>query len=195
MDHVSRRALRVVPLALALALTLAFGATAFAHARIGPGHALKGEVQDFVLVVPGEKEGLATTGVRLTVPEGFRLRVAGDVPGWTKKVTTAGTGEDVRITAVDWTGSAPPESTAVFTIIGSSAGSATYALPVRQTYADGSVVDWAGAEGSDEPAPVVKVSSDLGGGTSTLTIVALVVGALGAVLGGAALIARGRPVA
>src|SRR5205814_9832503 len=98
---------------------LALSATAFAQARIGPGHVLKGDVQDFVLVVPGEKEGLATTAVRLTIPEGFRLRVAGDVPGWAKKLTTAGTGEDVRITAVDWTGSAPPQSTAVFTVVGS----------------------------------------------------------------------------
>ncbi|MDX6646369.1 MAG: hypothetical protein QOK40_2096 [Miltoncostaeaceae bacterium] len=195
MDHVSRRALRVAPLTLALAVTLAFSATAFAHARIGPGNALKGDVQDFVLVVPGEKPGLATTGVRLTVPEGFNLRVAGDAPGWTKKVTTAGTGEDVRITAVDWTGSQPAETTAVFSIIGSAADSGTYLLPVRQTYSDGSVVDWAGPAGSDEPSPVVKVRSDVGGGSSTLAVIALIVGALGVVLGGAALIARGRPVA
>jgi uncharacterized protein YcnI len=162
---------------------------------MGPGHALKGDVQDFVLVVPGEKEGLATTGVRLTVPEGFNLRVAGDVPGWTKKLTTAGTGEDVRITAVDWTGSAPPESTAVFSIIGSAAESGSYMLPVRQTYADGSVADWAGPESSDTPTPVVNVRSDFGGGSSTLAVIALIVGAVGVVLGGAALIARGRPVA
>jgi uncharacterized protein YcnI len=195
MVHVSRRALLVVPFTLAIALSLALSATAFGHARIGPGHALKGDVQDFVLLVPGEKEGLATTSVRLTVPEGFRLRVAGDVPGWTKKVTTAGTGEDVLITAVDWTGSAPPESTVAFTIIGSAADAGSYTLPVRQTYSDGSIADWSGPEGSDTPAPVVKVRSDLGGGTSTLTIAALILGALGAALGGAALIARGRPVA
>ena len=195
MGHVPRRALRVVTPALALALTLALSSTAFAHARIGPGHVLKGDVESFVLVVPGEKEGLATTGVHLTIPEGFRLRVAGDVPGWTKKVTTAGTGEDVRITAVDWTGSAPPETTAVFSIVGSAAESGSYALPDRQTYSDGSVADWSGPESADAPAPVVKVASDLGGGTSPLTIVALVLGALGAVLGVAALVARGRPVA
>jgi uncharacterized protein YcnI len=195
MVHVSRRALRAVPAALALALTLAFSGTALAHARIGPGHVLKGDVQGFVVVVPGEKEGLATTGVRITIPEGFRLRVASDVPGWKKKVTTEGTGEDVRITAVAWTGSAPPETTAAFEIVGSATESGSYVIPVRQTYADGSVADWSGPEGSDTPAPAVKVASDLGGGTSALTIVALVLGALGAVLGAAALVARGRPVA
>jgi uncharacterized protein YcnI len=195
MVHVSRRALRAVPAAMALALALAFSGTALAHARIGPGHVLKGDVQGFVLVVPGEKEGVATTGIRITIPEGFRLRAAGDVPGWTKKVTTEGTGEDVRISAVSWTGSAPPSTTTVIDIVGSAAESGTYALPVRQTYGDGSVVDWSGPDGSDTPAPVVTAASDLGGGTSALTIVALIVGAVGVVLGVAGLAMRGRPVA
>src|SRR5581483_1550167 len=77
MAHVSRRVLRAVPAALALALAPAFSGTAYAHARIGPGHVLKGDVQGFVLVVPGEKEGIATTGIRIGVPEGVRLRAAG----------------------------------------------------------------------------------------------------------------------
>jgi len=195
MVHVSRRVLRAVPAALALALALAFSGTALAHARIGPGHVLKGDVQGFVLVVPGEKAGVATTGIRITVPEGFRLRVARDVPGWTKKVTTESTGEDQRISAVAWTGSAPAGSTTVIDIVGSAAASGTYALPVRQTYGDGSVVDWSVPESSDTPSPVVNVVSDLGGGTSTLTIVALIVGAVGVLLGVAGLAMRGRPVA
>lgn len=194
MAHVSRRALRVVP--LALAATLVFAATALGHARIGPGHALKDDVQDFVLVVPTEGENRNTTAVRITIPEGFRLGVAADAPGWTKRVTTEGAGEDVRITAVEWTGGdVPPGETALFTLVGSSSEAGTFALPVRQTYSDGSVVDWAGPEDADAPAPVVEVLSSLGASDSTLPLIALIVGVVGVLLGGAALVTRGRPAA
>ena len=54
---------------------------------------------------------------------------------------------------------------------------------MRQTYSDGSVVDWSGPESSDAPAPQVEFKSSLGGGgSSTLAIVALVVGVLALVV-------------
>jgi hypothetical protein len=41
------------------------------------------------------------------------------------------------------------------------------------------VVDWSGPESSDTPAPVVELKSDLGGGGSdTLAIVAIALGAV-----------------
>jgi hypothetical protein len=102
----------------------------------------------------------------------------------------------VRITAVEWSGGdVPPGETALFTLVGSSADAGTYALPVRQTYSDGTVVDWAGAADSDAPAPEVEVLSSLGESSSTLPIIALIVGAVGVLLGGAALVTRGRPAA
>ena len=66
-------------------------------------------------------------------------------------------------------------------------------LPVQQSYSDGSIVNWSGPESSDSPAPAIEAKSSLGGGggTSTLAIVALVVGALGVVVGGIALLSRG----
>jgi len=64
---------------------------------------------------------------------------------------------------------------------------------VRQTYSNGKVVDWSGAESSDTPAPRVEAVSSFGGSSSTLTIVALVVGAIGVLLGIVALATRGRP--
>ena len=76
--------------------------------------------------------------------------------------------------------------------------SKTYAFAVRQTYSDGSVVDWSGPESSDTPAPRIEVMSSLGGGgKSTLAIIALVVAGIGVVLAGVALATRGgsRPVA
>jgi hypothetical protein len=72
---------------------------------------------------------------------------------------------------------------------------------VRQTYSDGSVVEWSGAESSDTPAARVQAtgaaasqSSGSGSGDSgkTIAIIALVVGALGLLVGGAGLVAGRR---
>ncbi len=55
---------------------------------------------------------------------------------------------------------------------------------------------WNGPESSDTPAPTVRAVSDLGGGgTSTLTIVALVLGAAGLLVGIIAIVAGRRPIA
>ena len=69
-------------------------------------------------------------------------------------------------------------------------------VKVRQTYSSGKIVDWTGTESSDTPAPLVDGLSSLGGGgTTTLTIIALIVGAIGVVLAIVALVTRGRPLA
>jgi len=51
---------------------------------------------------------------------------------------------------------------------------------VRQTYSDGSVVDWNGPESSDAPSPFIELKSSLdgGGGSDTLALVALALGAV-----------------
>ncbi len=71
----------------------------------------------------------------------------------------------------------------------------SYTFGVRQTYSDGSVVDWSGPESSDTPAPVVTALSSFGGGgSSTLAIVAVAVAAVALLLAVGGLLARGgRP--
>jgi hypothetical protein len=61
---------------------------------------------------------------------------------------------------------------------------------VRQTYEDGTVVDWSGPESSDTPAPTIETTSSLGGGggSDVLSIIGIVLGALGLVAGGVALL-------
>jgi hypothetical protein len=67
---------------------------------------------------------------------------------------------------------------------------------VRQTYSDGSVVDWTGPESGDTPAPVVEAVSSFGGGTSTLEIVAIVLAGIALAVALVGLFVRsGRPVA
>ena len=85
----------------------------------------------------------------------------------------------------------PTGEDSAFSFLAIAGASGTYTFAVRQTYSDGSVVDWAGPESSDAPAPVVKAVSSLGGGTSTLAIVALALAAIALIVALVGLVARG----
>ena len=86
----------------------------------------------------------------------------------------------------------PTEEDALFEFLASAAASKTYTFNVRQTYSDGTVVDWSGPESSDTPAPRVEAKSSLGGGggSNTLAIVALALGVLALVVAAAGLVGR-----
>lgn len=165
---------------LATLAALVYAGSAAAHAHVSPEVALSKTDQLFTLAVPTEKEGLTTTGVELTPPSGFAIDSFVSSPGWKREVQESGSGEDVEITSVWWTGgSVPHEEDAVFQFVGSDDTTNTQSFKVRQTYSDGSVVDWAGPESSDTPAPQVEFKSSLGGGSSdTLAIVGIVLGAV-----------------
>jgi len=179
---------------LAIALVaLGLSAPAFAHARLSPSVAVANSGELFSLLVPTEKEGATTTKVVLTVPDGFSIDSFVPTSGWKRQVQQTGSGEDSVIQQVTWTGgSVPTDEDALFQFLGRGSAAKTYTFTVRQTYSDGEVVDWNGPESSDSPAPTVELKSSLGGGgTSTLTWVALVLGAIGALLGLVALVSRG----
>jgi uncharacterized protein YcnI len=185
---------RAVVLGVIAGLTaLTFTASAFAHAEVSPKVAVAKELQLFTLAVPTEKENATTTTIEMTPPKGFAIDSFVPATGWKRTVQQSGSGDAAQITRVTWSGgSVPTEEDASFSFLASTSGSGSYTFDVKQTYSDGSIVDWSGPESSDSPAPVVKaVSSFGGGGTSTLTWVALVLGAVGLVLGGIALFARG----
>jgi uncharacterized protein YcnI len=184
--------------ALAALAALTFTAAAFAHAHVSPPIALSGSSYVYTLAVPTEKEDATTTAIRLTPPEGFSIDSFVPAPGWKRVALTKGEGEDAAVVQVNWTGgSVPTGEDATFSFLGRSSSPGTYAFSVRQTYSDGSVVDWTGPESSDSPAPVLEtVASFGGGGTSTVEIVALVLSGLAlAVALGGALLRSGRPVA
>ena len=168
--------------ALGGALIIAAGAAA--HAELSPAVALTNHGQLFTLAVPTEKESATTTKVELTPPDGFAIDSFVPSPGWTRDVKSTGSGEETKIEQVTWSGGhTPTEEDAVFQFLASGGSSKTYSFMVRQTYSDGSVVDWSGAESSDTPAPQVEFKSSLGGGGSnTLAIVALVVGVVALVV-------------
>ena len=155
--------------------------SAWAHAHVSPPVALAEESQVFTLAVPTEKEDASTTQVELTPPEGFSIGSFIPTPGWQRDVQSTGSGEDAVIQKVTWSGGDVPAGEATsFQFLGRSEGSETYAFQVKQTYSDGSVVDWTGSEDSDTPAPTIEAESSLGGGggSSILTVVALVLAAI-----------------
>lgn len=186
---------------LALGALAAFGALAYAesasaHAHVSPPVALAKEGQVFTLAVPTEKEGATTTSIEFTPPAGFAIDSFVPAAGWKRTVQQTGSGEEALITKVTWSGGAVPTGEdAAFSFLASTTGTGSYTFAVRQTYSDGTVVNWSGPESSDTPAPVVKAVSSLGGGgSSTLAIVAVAIAAVALVLSLAGLLARGgRP--
>ena len=97
------------------------------------------------------------------------------------------------MTSVTWTAAddGDPQG-GLFQFVGEPESAEAYTFQVEQSYSDGSVVDWAGEEDSDTPAPVVEAKSSLDeGSSSTLSIIALVVGAVGVVLAAVALALKG----
>jgi periplasmic copper chaperone A len=184
-----------VVLAAFTAIAAIMASGAFAHARISPPVSLSNTLQLYSLAVPTEKAAPATTTkIVLTVPAGFSIDSFVPSPGWTRQLQQTGSGDSAVIQKVTWTGgNTPTEEDSLFQFLGEPAKSGTYTFQVQQTYSDGSIVDWADPETGANPAPAIEAKSSLGGGSgsSMLTIVALVLGAVGVLVGGVALISRG----
>jgi uncharacterized protein YcnI len=181
---------------------LALPALASAHARVSPAVSLTNELQLYSLAVPTEKSGLTTTKIVMTVPAGFGIDSFVPPPaGWTMHQQQSGSGDSAVTTKVTWTGGkTPTDDDSFFQFLAQPSSAKTYTFQVRQTYSDGSIVDWAGPESSAAPAPTIDAKDSLGGGgVSVLTFVALILGALGLAAGGLALASgaggRGRPLA
>jgi uncharacterized protein YcnI len=185
---------RLALVALGTIAALVVAASASAHAEVSPPVVLARAAQVFTLAVPTEKANASTTKVELTPPAGFTIDSFLPAAGWKREVQQTGSGEEAVIGKVTWSGGdVPTGEDASFQFLASTDASRTYTFSVRQTYSDGSVVDWAGAEDSDTPKPTIDARSSLGGGggSSTLAIVALIVGAIG--LGVAILALVSRP--
>ena len=187
---------RLLPLtAAACALVAIVPAVASAHARVSPAVSLSGKLQLYSLAVPTEKQGLTTTKIVMTVPNGFGIDSFVPPPaGWTQQVQQTGSGDSAVITKVTWTGGKTPTGEdSLFQFLAQPASATTYTFQVQQTYSDGSIVNWSGPESSASPAPTIDAESSLsgGGGSTVLSIIALIVGLLGLAAGGWALLSRG----
>jgi uncharacterized protein YcnI len=206
----------------AVAGALALPAGAAAHVTLQPDEApAKAFVVEDVRV-PNEEKNANTTKVVVRFPDGFAEVSFEPVPGWnvkvkkTKLATPITTDEGDKLTEqvsqVTWSGGkiAPGEfqDFPVSVQMPDKAGS-SLTFKALQTYDNGKVVRWIGPSNGEDPAPQVKVTSASGDQAASATpaasteegddsdskalpIIALIVGALGLLAGGAALLSRRR---
>src|SRR3989442_4919707 len=128
---------------------LILAATASAHAELSPPVTLAKSLQFFTLAVPTEKEKATTTKIELTLPSGFAVDSFAPSPGWTRQVKSTRSGSQAQIQEVTWAGGkVPTGEDSVFGFLASPTSAKTYTFKVRQTYSDGTIVDWAGPESS-----------------------------------------------
>jgi uncharacterized protein YcnI len=148
-----RRRLGALTGAVVLGAIAAPGAAA--HVTVQPAASRPADLQRYRVIVPNEK-ATATVGVDLKLPAGVTFALAEQVAGWRVKIVKAGS----AISQLRWRGGpVPPGGYAELRFIARN--------PVKlgrvqwkalQRYADGSVVRWIGAAGSDFPAPATTLS-------------------------------------
>lgn len=138
----------------ALALLL-LPMSVFAHATVSPTSSRPGAYEKYVVRVPNESDN-PTVSVSITFPDQVRVISFSDVPGWKLETVMDSTGRAISAT---WTGSLPPERFVEFPFVAVNPKSAaSVAWPIRQTYANGTVVNWAGPRDSNNPASVTTIA-------------------------------------
>jgi periplasmic copper chaperone A len=203
----------------AIGAALVLPGAASAHVTVQPNEAeAKAFVVEDVRV-PNEEQSANTTKVVVQFPPGFAEVSFQPVPGWSVKVKKTKLAQPIKtdegdtlteqVSEVTWSGGkiAPGQfqDFPVSMQIPDKAGSAL-TFKALQTYDNGKVVRWIGPPDAQEPAPQVKVtaaSDPAATATSAastgesddsdskaLPIIALIVGALGLLAGGAALLSR-----
>lgn len=135
-------------------LALSIGAVS-AHVGVFPTETTVGVFERYTVRVPSERPS-GTTRVEVGIPEGVTFSRVGAKPGWRYELSKDASG---RVTSVAWTGgNIGPEE---FEEFGFQARNGSEPRKVswkaRQTYADGTVVEWAGAEGAENPAAVTNI--------------------------------------
>lgn len=140
-------------IALALASLASF---ALAHATVrtelGASDSLAGRTETYRLQVPVEKS-IATTEIRLLVPDGVTVSRFLPVPGFTRTVERNASG---RITAVTWRGRLQPDEFGRFLFQATNpADPGTLVWKAYQKSADGSVTPW---DDSAEATPASRTT-------------------------------------
>ncbi len=148
---------------------------ASAHVTVIPDEIGIWAYQTFTLSVPTEKE-IATTEVRLLIPEGLENVRPNVKPDWNVQIVTTGEGDGARVTQLIWNGGLiPADQRDEFFFSAKAPLSATsFQWNAYQTYEDGTLVSWdqeATEHEEDEfeskedelsgPASVTRVVNDL----------------------------------
>ena len=147
-----------VAAAAALAVVCALGPAlpAAAHVSILPSTATPGEFLVYTASVPNELADQATVEVDLSLPAGFALDSAEQVPGWQTVVTKSQGGVPAQVA---WRGGRIPVGTfARFSVQGRNpAAGQSLVWTTRQRYEHVTVM-WDGPESAEHPASVVRLT-------------------------------------
>ncbi len=152
----SRAALRRLGAAPLLAVVLAavFAAPAQAHVQVTSTVAAPNDPVRFTVLVPGEREQ-TTRRIELKVPPGVLPFSFEDTPGWKRRAVE---GPDGAVDRIVWTGRLAKDGFVRFSFLaGTPERPGVIAWKALQVYADGAVVRWIGAPGSEQPAPVTRI--------------------------------------
>jgi uncharacterized protein YcnI len=116
---------------------------AFAHVIVKPSEAGVAAFQTFTMGVPSEKDN-PTVALRLVIPDGLQSVSPNVKPGWTIDIKKQGSGDDAKVTEIDWTGGSIPAGQRDDFIFSAQVPSKETSLQWKafQTYEDGSVVSW-----------------------------------------------------
>jgi uncharacterized protein YcnI len=203
----------------AAALTIAVAAPAFAHVTVDPASAPKGGEITLGFRVPNEEATASTVKIQIFFPSDHPILGVDpqSAPGWTDLIHTSALNPPVftddgpltdYISEVDWYGGAikPGHFQEFYVLAQQLPTTSQVVFKALQTYSDGNVVRWiqpvvAGQPEPDHPTPILQLtngtptaSGSSGSSSDRTAIVAVVLGGIGVVLGGAALalVLRGR---
>jgi uncharacterized protein YcnI len=149
-----------------------FAGAASAHVTVQPKETTQGKYEVFTVKVPSESEDVPTTKIEVKIPEDVNISRLEPKSGWSYEVQKDASG---KMTSVTWTtegeGLSPIEF-GMFNMSGKVGDEATEIVwKAYQTYKDGSVVEWVGAEDAEKPASVTLVhpadASEHGHGAAT----------------------------
>lgn len=158
----------------------------------------------YTVRVPNESDTGSTVRVEVQMPEGLEASRYEAKPGWDISITDG-------VLVIDGGPIAPGQFAEFRFQARNPAAAGEISFAAIQTYDDGEIVNWTGDPDSDTPASVVEIiaaSSEVDDhgvatgddeaaaetiddeGTDIVSIIALILGALGVLLGGAALATR-----
>jgi uncharacterized protein YcnI len=143
-----------------LICSLLLAGIASAHVVVYPVESTQGSYEKFTVRVPSEKD-IPTVKVEVKFPlDSVAVSRFEPKAGWNYQISKDADG---KVTGVVWTASGEGLSATEFGDFNMQGKVADAAKEITwkayQTYKDGSVVEWVGAEGSKNPASVTKVKA------------------------------------
>ncbi|OBZ14617.1 hypothetical protein A8L34_11895 [Bacillus sp. FJAT-27264] len=156
MKNLYRKLMTLI--APSVALVLLFAAVASAHVTVSPSQSSVGAWETYTLKVPVEKDS-PTVQIDLRMPAGVEFKQYETTPGWKvtidgNKVSWIATGDGIQsgqFQRFTFTAKNPDQAGKV-------------AWDAYQHYADGSLVQWSGEEGSESPHSITEISGTASAG-------------------------------